>query len=455
MKRLTVAIVVGVIIPLWAQAQDHRVVKISPHWANTSAEVAIAINPTNPNNIIAVGLQLGTKGQPSVVSNYVYVTLDRGRNWRTIPAHNPQGRLQADSAIAFDLEGRAYHTYIAYDGIGQAQPEIARNGVFVQVSDDHGLNWSEPIVIVDHLNTVEPFEDKSWLVADRSPESPNQGNLYVGWSRFDAYQSSLAGDSTQIFFARSTDHGVTFEVPFRISDQGGSAIDGDEALIGAMPAVGLDGTVYMVWNGPHGLTLDRSVDGGVSFGGDRRIRDTPGGWDLQIDGLWRTNGLPVIDVDYSEGPHRGSLYINWVDATHGDHDVFVIHSRDQGMTWSSPVRVNDDTVDNGKDQFLTWLSVDPIDGSINVLFYDRRSSEDRKTSVMLGRSVDGGLSFINYRINQPAFVPNEGFFGDYGGIDAYGGQVAAIYMHGGKEEKQEVSVALFAFEPGSQRQLSR
>jgi len=50
------------------------------------------------------------------------------------------------------------------------------------------------------------------------------------------------------------------------------------------------------------------------------------------------------------------------------------------------MRVNDDPVHSGADQFLQWMAVDPIDGSINVQFYDRRDDPaNRKTRVTLAR----------------------------------------------------------------------
>jgi len=141
--------------------------------------------------------------------------------------------------------------------------------------------------------------------------------------------------------------------------------------MGAMPAIGPNGDVYVTWGGPRGIVFTKSADGGWTFGPEKVISETPGGWDLPVPGLQRHNGLPVVGVDLSPGPARGSLYVNWIDERNGDPDVFVIASRDGGATWGSPVRVNDDAQGNGKAQLFTWMAVDPIDGAINVVFYDR------------------------------------------------------------------------------------
>jgi hypothetical protein len=49
--------------------------------------------------------------------------------------------------------------------------------------------------------------------------------------------------------------------------------------------------------------------------------------------------MPVTGVDLSNGPNKGTLYVNWIDARNGDQDVFVMSSRDGGDTWSAPRRV--------------------------------------------------------------------------------------------------------------------
>jgi hypothetical protein len=48
--------------------------------------------------------------------------------------------------------------------------------------------------------------------------------------------------------------------------------------------------------------------------------------------------------------------------------------------------------------------------------------------VTLARSVDGGRTFKNLALDVPAFdCCGSGFFGDYNGLDAYGGRVVAVF----------------------------
>lgn len=432
-------------------AQSHRIVRLSAPDAINPAEVSIAINPANPDQLVAVSLQYGTQGQPRV-TNVAYRSTDGGRTWTTQFAQNPDGRVQGDDAVRFDANGNLYHSYIAFDGIRVTRPEIARNGIFVRRSEDGGQTWFDPVPAIDHLNTVLPFEDKPYLAVDRNALSQHSGNVYLAWTQFDEYGSANPADSTRILFTRSTDGGRSFAMPIKISDVGGNALDNDDTVEGAMPAAGVNGEVFVAWAGPRGIMLDRSLDGGLTFGNDQVIATNPGGWHLDIPGLGRANGMPVTAVDHSEGPHRGTLYVTWADERHGDADVFLTYSRDGGTTWAPPVRVNDDAVGNGAAQFFTWLAVDPADGSVNLVFYDRRGLTGTETAVTLARSLDGGQTFVNHRLNLPPFRCNRAvFFGDYNGLDAFGGRVVPVFTHFLDDTTLAVSAALFDFVPGTQR----
>src|SRR3569832_676089 len=135
-------------------------------------------------------------------------------------------------------------------------------------------------------------------------------------------------------------------------------------------------------------------DGGQTYDKDKVIGKITGGRDIGIEGLSRANGMPVTGVDLSNGPNNGTLYVIWIDARNGDPDVFVMSSRNGGETWTAPVRVNDDALKNGKAQFFTWMAIAPADGSVNIVFYDRREGKGTQTGLTLARSVDGGLFFV-------------------------------------------------------------
>jgi hypothetical protein len=446
----TLAALCNLCLLLSSAVHAQQVVRINEPDAINPAEVTIAINPTNPDNMIAASFQTGRPPKPRAGS-YHYVTFDGGKTWATVSTPDPKNLVQGDDVVVFSQDGVAYHAHLSFDGIRLSRPARAENGMIVNVSKDGGKTWSDGTPAINHVNTVIPFEDKPGLVVDNAPGSRWKGNVYLAWTRFDVYGSSNPEHHSQIYFSRSTDQGQTFSMPERISDTGGDCLDSDNTVEGAVPSVGPNGEVYVVWAGPLGLVFDKSLDGGVTFGKDKVIGNIPGGWDFGVEGLDRANGMPTTAVDLSNGPNKGTLYVNWIDARNGDPDVFVMSSRDGGGSWSQPVRVNDDQIKNGKEQFFTWMSVDPVDGSVNVVFYDRRDLPGAQTGVTLARSVDGGKTFVNRKIAIKPFVPNERvFFGDYSSISAYGGRVVPVFMHFVDERTLAVSVALFKFRPGTQ-----
>ena len=203
-----------------AYAQTHRVVRITEPDAIRPAEVAVAINPANPDNIVAASFQLGRPPQPRV-SSYVYVTMDGGQTWKTIANPNPQSLVQGDDAITFGGDGAAYHVNISFEGIRVVRPKRAESGILVSASRDGVQTWGEPVPVINHINSVTPFEDKPAIVTDNANGSPSKGNVYLAWTRFDIYGSTDPECHSQIYFSRSTDGGKTFAMPFRISDVGG------------------------------------------------------------------------------------------------------------------------------------------------------------------------------------------------------------------------------------------
>lgn len=425
----------------------HDAVRVTEADARNPVEVAVAINPRNPEHVVAVSMQTPRATGPRT-SNFVYNSNDGGKTWRTIAGANI-GRTQGDDAMAFGPDGTVHRTWIAFDGLRTPRPVRASTGIYAASSTD-GVTWSTPVAVVDHVNSVAPFEDKPWLCVDGVEGSPHRNHIYVAWTRFDLYGSRNAEHKSHIYFTRSTNGGKSFLPCQRISQTPGDCLDGDGTVEGAVPAVGTRGEVFVAWAGPKGLVFVKSLDGGQKFSDEKHITDTPGGWDSPVAGMPRHNGLPVTCCDTSPGPHRGSLYVNWIDERNGDLDVWVIASRDGGDTWEKPVRVNDDATNNGRAQMFTWLAVDQADGSLNVVFYDRRDAADQRQGLTLARSVDGGKTFVNRKVNiEPFTIEGPRFFGDYIGIDARAGRVVAVFPH--VVDKQIVlSAAALRFKPGTQ-----
>jgi len=375
------------------------------------SEPSIAVNPANPEQIV------GVYQDPA----HAAFSRDAGRTWQLAEGIDPKNyRVSGDVSVAFDSQGRAFICYMAFDQLGTFNywaHGAKRNGLFVRRSLDGGKTWE-----ADHFPVVEqptatgiPFEDKAYIVADNT-KSRYAGNLYVGWTRWRLADS-------QMMLARSTDGGKTWSRPLEIDAHPGLPRDDNGAAEGFDGVVGPDGALYAIWSQNDQIMFTKSRDGGKRFSHARAIiRTAPIMFAVQT--LERANGFPQIAID----PKSNRLFVTWSDYRNGDLDVFIATSDSGGKRWTPPVRVNNDPVHDGAEQFFQWLAVDPTDGSINVLFYDRRGDpKNRNQIVVLARSTDAGRSFMNYAWTNTPFEASDVFFGDYTGIAAYGGRVYGIW----------------------------
>jgi hypothetical protein len=372
------------------------------------SEPSVAVNPQNPKQILTAF---------QVPASIAY-SQDSGATWQLAAGTAPADyKVSGDVSVTYDVLGHAILCYIAFDKLGTAEywaHNATRNGIFIRRSLDGGKTWEANAVPIDDQPTHPdmPFEDKPYIVADNNPTSPYAGSLYVGWTEFSLTKSI-------ILFSRSKDGGITWSAPFEISTQEGLPRDDNGAVEGFAAVAGPDGILYTVWSNRDSVVMAVSRDGGISFAPSRPILPVAPPY-FKVEDVERSNGFPQIAAD----PRTGRLFVTWSDYRNGDVDIFCSTSSDRGDTWSPPVRVNNDPVHNGADQFFQWLAVDPADGSANVAFYDRRDDPDnQRATIVLARSTDAGRTFANYSWEAMEFDPGDKFIGDYTGIAALNGRV--------------------------------
>jgi len=376
-----------------------------------SNEPAIAVNPKNPEQLVAAW---------QINASAAY-SRDGGRNWSKAASATPKDyKKSGDVSATYGADGAAYLCYIAFDKLGTAYywgHNATRNGVFVRRSPDGGKTWEKTAhPVLEHATQPGiPFEDKPSIVADATA-GPYSGNLYVGWTQFTL-------EKTAVLFSRSTDAGASWSSPIEISTHEGLPRDDNGAVEGFSGAVAPDGTLYAVWADGNSIAFTYSRDGGKSFAPSRNVIATGPSY-FPVSGIDGGNGFPQIGLD----PRSALLYVTWSDYRNGDVDIFAATSANHGESWSAPVRVNSDALHDGADQFFQWLAVDPKTGAANVIFYDRRRDPaNRQTTVTLARSTDGGKTFMNYAWTNEPFEGNKDFIGDYTGIAAFDGRVFGIW----------------------------
>jgi hypothetical protein len=125
------------------------------------------------------------------------------------------------------------------------------------------------------------------------------------------------------------------------------------------------------------------------------------------------------------------IYITFADNRNGDCDVFLCRSTNAGINWSSPLRVNNDPISNGKIQYWPCIAVNET-GNISIIFMDSRNTPDNTiVEAYLARSTDGGLSFTNELVSNeqtPTNIPGSNVrFGDYIDVDYVGQNVVPVW----------------------------
>jgi hypothetical protein len=176
------------------------------------------------------------------------------------------------------------------------------------VSEDAGATFSPP------KRVDEPGGYRS------SPAVAVYGDadVYLAWVGND--DPLGASSAEEVFFARSSDRGVTFSSPSNVSSNA-------EKSWPPRMAVDDAGTIYLVW--PEGdFTIDEkllfsfSLDGGATFS-EARVLAGPTGW---VEGRIAAVG-------------DGAIWIAWnedVAPTEPGHESYVMRSLDGGLTFSTP-----------------------------------------------------------------------------------------------------------------------
>lgn len=373
----------------------------------TSAnEPSICINPKNPMQIMA-GSNL----------NYWYYSTNGGLTWTANTLVSPEYGVWGDPVIVADTAGDFYYFHLSNPQVGNWIDRIV-----CQKYNKQTGTWSPGTFM--GLNGTKA-QDKHWAVVDKTTNV-----IYVTWTQFDSYGSTSPNCKSNIMFSKSIDAGETWSQAKQINQVSGDCIDSDNTTEGAVPAVGPNGEVYVSWAGPAGIVFDKSLDGGETWlNQDIFVTAQPGGWDISIPGIARCNGMPVTVCDLSNGPNRGTIYINYADQSNGinDTDIWLVKSTDGGNTWSLPKRVNDDPA--GKHQFFTWMAVDQVTGYLYFVFYDRRNQTGNATDVFMAVSRNGGATFENFKVSESPFTPTAtgAFFGDYNNIAAFNNKVRPIW----------------------------
>jgi hypothetical protein len=404
-----------------AQPIISSVVQVSPDNLFDPEEVSIAIDQVDPTHIAA-----------GSGPNYFYYSNNHGQSWQGDGIGSSFGQA-GDASLTCDSKGNIYHAHLS----SPVAPGYWLDRIVIQKSTDGGTSFPNDGSFAGHHPTRQQY--KEFITCDLSTSSPYHDNLYLVWSEFDVFpdqNTPTRFDSSRILFSKSSDAGLTWSTPITISDRQGDCSDTSNSDVGASCATAPNGDIYITWYGPGGLMFDKSTDGGKTFGKDKVLSIMPLGWNF------RETGFATILCDISNSKQRGNLYVVYSYKQNGvkNSDIILLRSTDAGSSWSSPIRVNNDTTEF--EQYLPAAAIDQVTGVLYSVFYDGRNTNGgNSTDLYLARSVDGGLNFSNYRLTlNPIFTSSGIYFTDYIGIAAFNSYVYPIW----KQLKQSRSAIYLA-----------
>lgn len=391
--------------------------------------VGLAAHPTDPRRLLAATKDFAAPRDPACPAGHeawlsAYASEDGGATWRgaAVPGRGdppapdaPTGgrRCASYPVVGFDGTGGAYYAGRSYGALPAVAPlpvNAARSepsAFWILRSPDGDARFEE----TGHVSRTETTPNAYGIAS-----APGGAWLHAAWSSPTGPALTLMSN---IKVARSPDGGATWSAPQVLGDPAGPG----SAQRYATVAAGRDGKVFAAWRDGHdgnglgdeenAFWLAMSGDQGGTWSAPRKVVDGRG---LIEDGCvgsrCRVEAKPRLAVDASEGPRAGRVYLAWyafakdqerasVDDPEAwsDADVLLAWSDDDGATWSSPKRVNDDATTN--DQAVPEIAVG-LDGAVHLAFLDLRDDPANVLAhVYHARVVDGVVS-PNRRVSEVA-----------------------------------------------------
>jgi len=294
--------------------------------AASQNETAIAVDPNNPNRIVAAANDYVARTWSCSVSGTpcsalgdaysgTYFSNDGGATWCCVasdPAHlgtlipgveRLTGGIYdagGDPALAFDSHGHVYYAGLGFNRTSAPNTVAVNRGTF----DASGkLSWSQP-TFINQTTSPSTLNDKEWIAADTHVTSAFRDRVYVTWTRYIFGTGKGNYVQSPIFFASSSDGGATFTAPTNIS----SNVLYDQ---GSRPVVSPDGTVYVFFEGSTRLAqlssqyVVKSTDGGATFSAPIAV-STVSDIISPANTVFRVNSFPAAGA-----APNGDLYVAW------------------------------------------------------------------------------------------------------------------------------------------------
>ncbi|MEM7200766.1 MAG: sialidase family protein [Planctomycetota bacterium] len=342
-------------------------------------EPSIVVDPTDPDRIVIAWRQFDSITSSFRENGWSY-SQDGGQTW-TFPGSVQEGQFNSDPVLDADARGRLY--YLNYPG---------GTTIRVWASDDGGQSWSGP--------TSTRGGDKPWLAVDRTG-GIGDGNVYAVWQ---------VGGGPQTF-TRSTDGGASFPSLVSIPQSptfGSLAVD-QNGVVFAAGSSGFSSSTFVLarsTNARNPAQTPTFTTATVNLGGSQGLFSPPNPGGLL--------GQMCVAPDPSRADH---IYILCSVNPPGPDpmDVHFVRSVDGGRTFSSPIRVNQDS--GNAYQWFGTMSVAP-DGRIDAIWNDTRRGSATRCETYYAYSHDTGVTWsrnipVSPEWNSIIGHPQQNKIGDY------------------------------------------
>ena len=330
------------------------------------AEVRVAVDPHQPSRLLAASNSDEDPGMR------VYSSADGGRSWLSAvlprPAGSPPAPCHADPSPAIDASGNEYVAFMqAAQSCDEGGDHVTLRLAVRLAGEQTWRFWSDSVIPEDAHGS---FDDNPWLAVDNGRQSPHLGRLYLAWFR------SVADRRIGFEISHSDDHGAHWSEPLVVSDT---------IVEAGYPSLSIadDGTVYAAWHdfARGALFLDRSVDGGKSFGRDvelplagRDAANCPNGRPIAAQRSRCVRSDPTVIADVA----RDRVYVTYSDlARNGSEDIFVAAFDTSLVAVSGFPRRMGAPEKRPSDQFWPTSALDPGSGRLIVCFYGTGASSAR------------------------------------------------------------------------------
>lgn len=380
------------------------------------AEISIAVNPTNPNNLVTSFML------DSVALSFpIYYSNDGGSSWtkssfdspgllsQNYPGQNIAGG--GDPVFEYDALGNAYFSWI-YLTFNPSRMDTAYMRMFWAKSTDGGATWTtqgttligEGAFLLNGggISGIAEFGDgifdRQWFDVDRSG-GPNNGTVYCTTYYIPHATSAMANEGMVV--SKMTPGTNTF-VRAGYADTGSTQFG--NVIVNQKNG---NVNVSFVDVANNQIKFASSTDGAQTFSTPVVVAqgvNVFGGGGI-VHG--RENAATNLAIDSA-----GNLHLVWSDFTGGQFDSYYSRSTDGGQTWSTPTDLSVSLA--GRNPFMPTVAASR--NRVCISYYDVNSN--KVSNYRYAISDDLGVSFTDSATlssgstNFSSFGI-QSFFGDY------------------------------------------